>query len=202
MTNRIQSVGKKLRRVGVNLWGDPKSPVNLRPYKPGMHGQKQTRTSNYALMLTEKQKIKYYYELSEKGLKKIFDDAHKVRTAANIFDAFMGILESRLQTFVYRMKWAGSMAAARQLVTHKHVLVNGRTVNIKSYRLRTGDIVTLSEQAKEFKSVLEAMEAVREVPEYIEVANQFKGSMTRVATMLESPSSSVLNPKAIVNLLK
>lgn len=201
MTNRIQALGKKLRRVGVNLWEDPKSPVNLRPFKPGVHGRKKTRTSPYLLMLTEKQKIKLYYEISEKRLHKVFDKALKNRQA-NIFDSFMGALEVTLQTFVYRMKWARSMAAARQLVTHRHILVDGQVLNIKSAELKPGQKVSLSTEAREFKAILESQQSAKVTPEYIHVDGPFEGHLTRIPTFAENPASKVLNPKAIINLMR
>lgn len=201
MTNRIQALGKKLRRVGVNLWEDPKSPVNLRPFKPGVHGRKKTRTSPYLLMLSEKQKIKLYYELSEKRLHKVFDKALKNKHT-NIFDAFMGALEITLQTFVYRMKWANSMAGARQLVTHRHVLVDGHVLDIKSAELKPGQKVSLSDAAREFKSVLDAQQSAKVTPEYITVDSPFEGHLTRIPTFTEIPSAKVLNPKAIINLMR
>ncbi len=201
MTNRIQAIGKRLRRVGVNLWEDAKSPVNLRPFKPGVHGKKRTRTSAYALMLNEKQKIKLYYDVSEKVLRNTFDLALKNKTD-NIFDTFIGLLERKIQTFVYRMKWAGSMAAARQLVTHGHVLVDGKKVDIRSYKLAAGQKVSLKEDTREFKCVLEAMKSSKTTPEYIQIDSAFEAQLTRIPTFKECPSSKVLNPKAIVNLMR
>ncbi len=201
MTKIIQAMGKKLRSVGVNLWEDPKSPVNLRPFKPGVHGKKKTRVSAYGVMLKEKQKIKLYYDLSEKSIRSTFDLALK-KKAVNIFDAFIGSLESKLQMFVFRMKWANSMAGARQLVTHGHILINGHRVNIKSYKVAVNEVVSLSDASREFKSVLSAIEGVRATPEYIQVNNKFEGQFTRIPSFAEAPSSKVLNPKAIVNLMR
>lgn len=194
----VQSQGKVLRRLGVNLWGAPNSPVNTRKYRPGLHGKKQVRMSDYGIKLLEKQKIRTYYDMQEKQFRRFFDEAK--RKPGNPANRFLAALEARLQTFVYRMKW-GSMSAARQLVSHGHVLVNGKRVDIRSYLLKPSDVVTLTDAAKEMKIIKQNIETTpRKIPAYIEVVSAFEGKYIRHPELHEIPHEVQLNPQSVIEL--
>lgn len=200
MTVRIKAIGKKLRRLGANLWGDPKSPVNLRPTKPGMPGKRMTKVTGYGLQLAEKQKIKLYYDMLEKQFRRFFNNAMKKK--GNTSEHLMGMLESRLQAFVYRMNWARTMASARQLVSHGHVMVNGRKVDIRSYLLKAGDVVELKEISRENHMIKDSIETSgRAIPSYIEVESPFKAKFVRTPKFAEIPFAVEMKPQAVIELL-
>src|ERR1700722_11221472 len=158
MTKRIESKYKIDRRLGVNLWGRPKSPLNLRAYGPGQHGQKrQSKPSDYGLQLTAKQKLKGYYgNITERQFRRLYAEA--VRRRGDTSENLIGLLESRLDAVVYRMKFVPTVFAARQFVNHGHVLVNGKRVNIPSYQLKPGDTLEVRQKSKELTLVLEAVQ--------------------------------------------
>src|SRR4029079_9629165 len=169
MTKRINAKNKIDRRMGENIWGRPKSPYNKREYGPGEHGQRRPgKLSDYGQQLRAKQKLKGYYgNITEKQVKAIYGEAARLRgdTSENL----IGLLERRLDAIVYRAKFVPTMFAARQFVSHGHVTVNGRRVNIASYRCRVGDLIEVKEKAKQLTLLLEAIKsAERDVPEYIE----------------------------------
>ncbi|XCD62692.1 30S ribosomal protein S4 [Candidatus Liberibacter asiaticus] len=185
MSKRESSKHKIDRRIGENLWGRPKSPVNTRSYGPGLHGQsRKSKPSYFGLQLRAKQKMKKYYgDISEKKFRSIFKEADRSRgdTSHNL----ISFLESRLDTIVYRAKFVPTIFAARQFVNHRHVLVNGRSVNIGSYRCKEGDVIEVKQKSKQLASVLEASQlAERDVPEYISVNHD-----NMVATFVRIPSS-------------
>ena len=170
MTKRNEAKYKIDRRMGQNIWGRPKSPVNRREYGPGQHGQRRKgKLSDFGVQLRAKQKLKGYYgNISEKQFRGIYDEAIRLKgdTGANL----IGLLERRLDAVVYRAKFVPTVFAARQFVNHGHIKVNGRRVNIPSYRLKAGDVVEVKEKSKQLALVLEAAQlAERDVPEYIEV---------------------------------
>lgn len=200
----MHKLGKVLRRRGTNLWGRPNAPVNTRRNKPGGHGTKQARSSEYGLKLNEKQKLRTYFLMREKPFKRLFAVASKYAAngrdgeKGNTGNHFLKILESRLHTFVYRMGWA-SMTGARQLISHKHVIVNGRAVNKKSHTLKEGDVVTLSETAKNMKVVLENIEKYSsKLPGYINSTDKFTGSLIRAPQPNEIVFEGHINPQAVV----
>ena len=169
MTKRTAAKHKIDRRMGENIWGRPKSPVNRREYGPGQHGQRRkAKLSDFGLQLRAKQKLKGHYgDLTEKQFRRIFSDAERVKgdTGENL----IGLLERRLDAVVYRAKFVATVFAARQFVNHGHVMVNGKKVNIPSYRVKEGDIVEVRERSKQMASILEAISlAERDVPDYIE----------------------------------
>lgn len=149
--SKIIKKGRVLRRLGVNLWGEPNAAVNKRHTRPGLHGTKQLRRSDYGMRLQEKQKLKTYYDMQEKQFKRFFSLAKK--EAGDTGERLLEKLELRLQTFVYRAKW-GTMSGARQLISHGHVHVNGKRVDIRSQLLKEGDVVSLSNTAKKPKNIL------------------------------------------------
>ena len=176
------------RRLGVNLWGRPKSPVNLRSYAPGQHGQRRKKPTDFGVQLMAKQKLKGYYgNIGEKQFKKYYVEAvrRKGDTGANL----VGILESRMDAVLYRMKLAPTVFACRQLINHGHVLVNDKRCNISSRMLNVGDKLTLKEKARNIPAVLQAISSTeRDVPDYVEVDHaKFTGGLTRVPLPDEIP---------------
>ena len=173
MTKRIQAKYKINRRLGVNLWGRPKSPVNTRDYGPGQHGQRRGRKpSDFGLQLMAKQKLKGYYgNITEKQFRRYYREAAKRKgdTSENL----IGLLERRLDAVIYRMKFVPTVFSARQFVNHGHVMVNGKRVNIPSYLVKEGDVVEVREKSRQLPLVLLAIEsAEREVPDYMNVIHQ------------------------------
>lgn len=199
MTKRLESKYKIDRRLGVNLWGRPKSPLNVRAYGPGQHGQRRSKPSDYGLQLTAKQKLKGYYgNITERQFARLYAEA--VRRRGDTSENLIGLLESRLDAVVYRMKFVPTVFAARQFVSHGHVLVNGKRVNIPSYLVKAGDVVEVRQKAKELAIVLEAVQlAERDVPDYLNVDHKaMKGTYVRVPTLLEVPYPVQMEPNLVV----
>ena len=170
MTKRMESKYKLDRRMGQNIWGRPKSPVNRREYGPGQHGQRRkSKLSDYGVQLKAKQKLRGYYgNISERQFRGIYDEA--IRMKGDSGAHMIGLLERRLDAVVYRAKFVPTVFAARQFVNHGHVKVNGKRVNIASYRVKVGDVVEVKEKSRQMDLVLEAQAlAERDVPDYIEV---------------------------------
>src|SRR5260221_8892815 len=154
MTKRAESKYKINRRLGVNLWGRPKSPLNKREYGPGQHGQRRKKPSDFGTQLMAKQKLKGYYgNIGERQFRKLYEEASRRRgdTGENL----VALLERRLDAVVYRMKLAPTPFASRQFINHGHVAVNGRRVNIASYQVKDNDAIELRSKAKEMAGVLE-----------------------------------------------
>jgi len=169
MSKRETTKYKIDRRMGENIWGRPKSPVNRREYGPGQHGQRRKgKLSDYGTQLRAKQKLKGFYgDISEKQFHRIYEEAGRRRgdTGENL----IGLLESRLDAIVYRAKFVPTIFAARQFINHGHVNVNGRRTNIQSYRCKPGDVIEVREKSKQLALVLEATQLPeRDVPDYIE----------------------------------
>jgi small subunit ribosomal protein S4 len=182
MTKRAQAKYKIDRRHGQNIWGRPKSPVNKREYGPGQHGQRRKgKLSDFGTQLRAKQKLKGYYgNISEKQFKNIYYEA--IRRTGDTSEHLVGLLESRLDAIVYRAKFVPTVFAARQLINHGHVQVNGKRVTIPSYRAKPGDVVSLKDSSKQLALVLEATQAPeRDVPEYV-AADHSKMTATFVRT--------------------
>ena len=155
MTKRIKSKYKLNRRLGENLWGRPKSPVNKREYGPGEHGQRRRKPSDFGIQLLAKQKLRGYYgNITEKQFRNIYAEAS--RRAGDTSENLIGLLERRLDAVVYRMKFVPTVFAARQFVNHGHVKVNGKRVNIPSYRVSDGDVIEVKEKSRQLAIVLEA----------------------------------------------
>lgn len=189
------------RRLGVNLWGRPKSPFNTRPSKPGQHGQgakrRRGKQSNYGLQLSEKQKFQFYYGMKERQFRLFFKKATK---GDNVAESLISLLESRLDAAVYRMKFAATIFASKQLIKHKHVLVNGRVVSIASYLLKADDVITLKDDMKNHDIVNFAIALQeREVPAYYEIADDKKtGKLIKLPVLAEVPYSTTMNPNLVV----
>lgn len=188
MTKRINARYKVNRSLGVNLWGRPKSPVNRRASRPGQHGAAQKKFTEYALQLRSKQKIRAYYaNITERQFSSVYKRAS--RRKGDTIALMMRALESRLDVVVYRLKWAITMQAARQLVSHGHVLVNGKRVDRPSYSVSLDDVVTLRDRSKNILPVQAAVESQeREVPTYMEVDEKRKeGKILRMPELDEVP---------------
>ena len=200
MTKRLKSKYKINRRLGENLWGRPKSPVNRRDYGPGQHGQgRRRKPSDYGIQLMAKQRLRGYYgNITEKQFRRTYAEASRKR--GDTSETLIGLLERRLDAVVYRMKFVTTVFAARQFVNHGHVMVNGRRVNIPSYEVRAGDVVEVRERSKQLGICLEAVElAERDVPDYIEVDHaKMKGTFVRVPKLADVPYPVTMEPNLVV----
>ena len=200
MSKRITTKYKIDRRMGENIWGRPKSPVNKREFGPGQHGQRRkNKLSDFGLQLRAKQKLKGYYgSITEKQFRKIYAEA--VRQRGDTGEKLVGLLESRLDAIVYRAKFVPTVFAARQFVNHGHVNVNGRRVNIASYRCKAGDVIEVREKSKQLAMVLEASQlAERDVPEYLEVDHgKMVAKYVRVPVLSDIPYAVQMEPNLIV----
>ena len=199
MTKRAESKYKINRRLGVNLWGRGKSPVARREGGPGQHGQRRKKTSDFGVQLMAKQKLKGYYgNISERQFRRLYTEAgrRKGDTSENLIE----LLERRLDAVIYRMKFAITPFAARQLVNHGHVKVNGKRVNIASYQINDNDIIELSSTAKNMAVVLESMQSPeRDVPDYISVdTSAFKGAFIRAPKLADVPYPVQMEPNLVI----
>ena len=199
MSKRLAAKFKINRRLGVNLWGRAKNPVNRREYGPGQHGQHKGKPTDYGTQLLAKQKLKGYYgNVSEKQLRKYYAEA--IRRTGDTSEHLIGLLESRLDAIVYRMKFVPSVFAARQFVNHGHILVNGKRVNIPSYQVKEGDEISIREKSRQLAIVLEAeASAERDVPEYMEVDHKAgKGTFLHVPKLADVPYPVQMEPNLVV----
>jgi small subunit ribosomal protein S4 len=200
MTKCIQAKYKINRRLGVNLWGRPKSPVNTRDYGPGQHGQRRGRKpSDFGLQLMAKQKLKGYYgNITEKQFRRYYREAAKRKgdTSENL----IGLLERRLDAVIYRMKFVPTVFSARQFVNHGHVMVNGKRVNIPSYLVKEGDVVEVREKSRQLPLVLLAIEsAEREVPDYMNVNHQkMQGTFMQTPKLSDVPYPVTMEPNLVI----
>jgi small subunit ribosomal protein S4 len=200
MTKRHEAKYKIDRRLGQNIWGRPKSPINKREYGPGQHGQRRKgKLSDYGVQLRAKQKLKgYYANMSERHFRGIYDEARhrKGDTGAHM----IGLLESRLDTVVYRAKFVPTMFAARQFVNHGHVKVNGRRVTIPSFRVKVGDLIEVKDKSKQLALVLEATAlAERDVPDYVDVDHtKMTAKLSRVPALGDVPYPVMMEPHLVV----
>ena len=199
MTKRTSAKYKIDRRMGENIWGRPKSPVNKREYGPGQHGQRRkSKLSDFGIQLRAKQKLKGYYgDVTEKQFRKVYEEA--VRMKGDTSQNLIGLLEQRLDMVVYRAKWAPTIFAARQIVNHGHIEVNGEKCNIASRRVKPGDVLSLRKKAQEMALVLEAQGlSEREIPEYVSVDGDGKATYVRVPTLDEVPYAVRMEPNLVV----
>ncbi|MGV8988441.1 MAG: 30S ribosomal protein S4 [Cypionkella sp.] len=200
MTKRTSAKYKIDRRMGENIWGRPKSPVNKREYGPGQHGQRRkNKLSDFGTQLRAKQKLKGYYgDLTEKQFRKIYSDAE--RTRGDTGEALVGLLERRLDAVVYRAKLVPTVFAARQFVNHGHVTVNGKPVNIASYRVNEGDIIEVSQKSKQMAVITEALALTeRDIPDYIEVdQHKLIVKFVRTPTLGDVPYPVKMEPNLVV----
>jgi small subunit ribosomal protein S4 len=200
MSKRHSAKYKLDRRMGENVWGRPKSPINSRAYGPGQHGQRRkSKVSDFGLQLRAKQKLKGYYgNITEKQFVRIYTEA--ARRKGNTSENLIALLESRLDAVVYRAKFVPTPFAARQFVNHGHVLVNGKRVNIPSYRCKPGDVVTVRERSRHMALVLEAMSSSeRDTPEYVTVdAKSMSATFVRAPELAEVPYPVKMEPNLVI----
>src|SRR5579863_5688210 len=200
MSKRQSAKYKIDRRMGENLWGRPKSPVNQRSYGPGQHGQRRkSKVSDFGLQLRAKQKLKGYYgNLTEKQFARTYADA--ARRKGNTSENLIALLEARLDAVVYRAKFTPTPFAARQFVNHGHILVNGKRVNIPSYRVKVGDVVQVRERSRNMALVLEALQlAERDTPDYVEGdAKAMTAKYLRMPELSEVPYPVKMEPNLVV----
>jgi small subunit ribosomal protein S4 len=200
MTKRHAAKYKLDRRMGENVWGRPKSPVNRREYGPGQHGQRRKgKLSDYGVQLRAKQKLKgYYANISERQFRGIYAEAIRLKgdSGANL----IGLLERRLDTLVYRAKFVPTMFAARQFVNHGHIKVNGKRANISSMRLKAGDVIEVREKSRQLALVLEANQlAERDVPDYIEADHgKMTAKLARIPAVTDVPYPVQMEPHLVV----
>ena len=199
MSKRKTAKYKIDRRLGVNLWGRPKSPVNNRPYGPGQHGQKRKKPSDFGLQLQAKQKMKGYYgSIGEKQFRHYYEEA--VRRKGDTGENLIELLERRLSTVVYRSKFVPTIFAARQFVNHGHVLVNGQRVTVPSYKVQDGDEIQVDPRKKDMDLVLQGVEsAEREVPDYIEADHKdMKARYIRAPKLADVPFPVQMEPNLVI----
>jgi len=200
MSTRAQSKYKINRRLGANLWGRQKSPLNRnRDYGPGQHGQRRKKPSDYGEQLMAKQKLKGYYgNIGERQFRRFYQEAarRKGDTGENLIE----LLERRLDAVIYRMKFAPTVFSARQLVNHGHVRVNGKRVTIPSYQVKNEDSIELKDKAKQMALVLESVKsAERDVPDYVEVDHdKMKGRFIRAPKLADVPYPVPMQPSQVV----
>ena len=199
MSKRLKSKYKINRRLGVNLWGRPKSPINKREYGPGEHGQRRRKASDYGTQLRAKQKLKGYYgNITERQFRRYYNEA--VRRRGDAGETLIGILERRLDAVVYRMKFVPTVFAARQFINHGHIKVNGVKVNIPSYLVKDEDIIEVREKSREIGLVLDGIESPeRDVPDYVEVDhNTMKGRFVRAPKLVDVPYPVQMEPQLVI----
>ena len=200
MSKRQQSKYKINRRLGVNLWGRPKSPFNRREYGPGQHGQRRSRKpSDFGIQLQAKQKLKGYYgNITEKQFRRYYFEA--VRRRGDTSENLIGILEQRLDAVVYRMRFVPTVFSSRQFINHGHVRVNGKRVTIPSYRVKIDDVVEVREKSREIPMVLEAIQSPeRDTPEYISVDyKKMQATYVRAPKFADVPYPVQMHPNLVV----
>ncbi|HLJ64306.1 MAG TPA: 30S ribosomal protein S4 [Stellaceae bacterium] len=200
MNKREGSKFKINRRLGVNLWGRAKSPLNKnRDYAPGQHGQRRKKPSDFGTQLMAKQKLKgYYANIGERQFRRLYEEASRRRgdTGENLVE----LLERRLDAVVYRMKFAPTPFAARQIVNHGHIKVNGKRVNIASYQVKDNDAIEVREKSKQVAMVMEAAKSgERDVPDYLEVdSDALKGRFIRAPKLADVPYPVSMEPNLVV----
>jgi small subunit ribosomal protein S4 len=198
MSKRTSAKYKLDRRMGENIWGRPKSPINRREYGPGQHGQRRKgKLSDFGQQLKAKQKLKGYYgDVTEKQFRKVYEEA--VRLKGDTSQNLIGLLERRLDMVIYRAKFAPTIFAARQIVNHGHVTVNGVRCNIASARVKPGDVISLGERARQMPLILEAQASgERDTPEYVAV-DGFEATYVRVPGLDEVPYPVKMEPNLVV----
>jgi len=200
MSKRIQSKHKIDRRLRANLWGRPKSPANRRDYGPGQHGNARKRKpSDFGIQLMAKQKLKGYYgNITERQFRRLYGEAaqRKGDTGENLVE----LLERRLDAVIYRMKFVPPVFAARQFINHGHIQVNGKRVNIASFRVKDGDVITVKEKSRELPMVLDAIVSPeRETPDYVDIDFQkMQGTLLRGPHLADIPYPVQMEPNLVV----
>jgi small subunit ribosomal protein S4 len=199
MSKREGSKYKINRRLGANLWGRSKSPLNRRDYGPGQHGQRRKKPSDFGTQLMAKQKLKgYYANIGERQFRRLYEEA--VRRRGDTGENLIELLERRLDAVVYRMKFVATPFAARQFVNHGHIRVNGKRVNISSYQVKDGDVIEVKDKSRQLVVVLEAVKsAERDVPDYVEVDHEkMRGRFVRAPKLADVPYPVQMEPNLVV----
>ncbi|MBI1340161.1 30S ribosomal protein S4 [bacterium] len=200
MSKRQHAKYKLDRRVGENIWGRPKSPVNSRQSRPGQHGaRRNAKLSDFGLQLMAKQKLKGFYgDITEKQFRRTYDEA--ARRRGNTAELLVGLLESRLDAFVYRSKFMPTIFSSRQFVNHGHVMVNGVKANIPSMLLKPGDVVQVRERSRNMALLIEAIgSGERDIPDYIEVdVKAMTATFVRMPGFSEIPYAARMEPNLVV----
>ena len=200
MTKRLSSKHKVDRRLKVNLWGRPKSPFNTRNYPPGQHGiSKRGKTSDYGTQLEAKQKMKFYYgNMNERQFRNVFRKALKKR--GNTSENLVGYLERRLDTIIYRAKFATTVFSARQLINHGHIKINGKKVNIPSNLVTEKDVIEIKNNSKDLTVIAGAIVSKeREIPDYIQMDEKNKtAKLIRVPKFSEIPYPTIMEPNLVI----
>ena len=200
MTKRLNAKHKVDRRLKVNLWGRPKSPFNTRNYQPGQHGQRRkSKPTDYGMQLIAKQKLKSYYgNINERQFRNIYRKAIKKR--GDTTENLVALLETRLDTVIYRAKFAPTVFSARQLINHGHFKVNKKKVNISSYLVKEEDLIEVKDKSKSLiiiEGCLNSKE--REVPEYIQSDGKNKtAKLVRVPKFADIPYPAQMEPKLVI----
>ena len=200
MTKRLKSKHKVDRRLKVNLWGRPKSPFNTRAYPPGQHGQgRKGKPTDYGIQLQAKQKLKAYYgNINERQFRNIYRKALSNR--GDTTENLIALLESRLDTVIYRAKFAITVFSARQLINHGHIIINKKKVNISSYNVKDTDVIEVREKSKKLTIIDGSMQSKeRDVPEYIQLDDKNKtAKLVRVPKFSEVPYPVVMEPSLVI----
>ena len=200
MTKRLASKHKVDRRLKVNLWGRPKSPFNSRNYPPGQHGKsRRGKPSDYGTQLEAKQKMKFYYgNMNERQFRNVYRKA--IQKRGNTSENLVAFLESRLDTVIYRAKFAITVFSARQLINHGHIKVNGKKVSIPSYMVKAEDSIEVKEKSKEIANITGALTSKeREVPEYIQMDEKNKkAKLIRIPKFSEIPYPTIMEPNLVI----
>ena len=200
MTKRLSSKHKVDRRLKVNLWGRPKSPFNSRNYPPGQHGKaRRGKPSDYGTQLEAKQKMKFYYgNINERQFRNIYRKA--IQKKGNTTENLVGYLERRLDTVIYRAKFATTVFSARQLINHGHIRVNGKKVNIASFLVKAEDIIDIKEKSKNITTItVSVVSKEREVPDYIQMDEKNKkAKLIRVPKFSEIPYPTIMEPNLVI----
>jgi small subunit ribosomal protein S4 len=200
MSKRIEAKYKINRRLGANLWGRAKSPLNKgHENPPGQHGQRRKKPSDFGTQLMAKQKLKGYYgNIGEKQFRKLYDEA--VRRRGDTSENLIELLERRLDAVVYRMKFAPTPFASRQIVNHGHVRVNGKKVNIASYMIKDNDVISIKDKSRDMALILEAAQSgERDIPEYLSVDHkEMTGTFIRAPKLPDVPYPVQMEPNLVV----
>ena len=200
MTKRLNAKHKADRRLKVNLWGRPKSPFNTRNYPPGQHGQgRKGKPTDYGIQLNAKQKLKSYYgNINERQFRNVYRKAMKKR--GDTTENLVGLLETRLDTVIYRAKLAPTVFSARQLINHGHFRVNKKKVNISSYMVKENDLIEVKDKSKTLTIIEGCLSSKeRDVPEYIQSDSKNKtAKLVRVPKFAEIPYPTLMEPKLVI----
>jgi small subunit ribosomal protein S4 len=199
MSKRHASKYKIDRRIGANLWGRAKSPINRREYGPGQHGQRRKKPSDFGLQLMAKQKLKgYYANIGERQFRRLYTEA--VRRKGDTGENLIELLERRLDAVIYRMKIAPTPFAARQIVSHGHITVNGKRVNVPSFFVRDNDVIEVRQRSKQMALIMEsAVSGERDVPDYMEFdAGALKGRFVRAPKLADVPYPVQMEPNMVI----